>query len=93
MQLTADIFGLPASRPSLYEASGLGAAIDGMVGAKIHPDFKTAVAEMTRIGETFEPNPKHHEIYNRFYNEIYTKMYSRLRPMYTSIRDILRQSR
>ncbi|MFM7174888.1 MAG: FGGY-family carbohydrate kinase, partial [Caldilinea sp.] len=28
MQLTADIFGLPAIRPHLYETSGLGAAID-----------------------------------------------------------------
>ena len=28
MQITADVFGLPAARPRLYETSGLGAAID-----------------------------------------------------------------
>jgi sugar (pentulose or hexulose) kinase len=38
MLLTADIFGLPATRPHVYEASGLGAAanIKGMVGS---PEF------------------------------------------------------
>src|SRR5205814_1703973 len=38
MQITADVFGLPASRPHVYEASGLGAAIDAAVGVGIHPD-------------------------------------------------------
>ena len=57
MQITADIFGLPASRPHVYEASGLGAAIDASVGLRLHPDFKTAVAAMTHLGDTFEPIP------------------------------------
>ena len=37
MQITADIFGLPASRPHLYETSGLGAAIDAAVGLGCTP--------------------------------------------------------
>ena len=40
MQLTADIFGLPAIRPHVYETSGLGAAIDAAVGLKLHADFR-----------------------------------------------------
>ena len=40
MQLTADIFGLPASKPHVYEASGLGAAMDAAVGSGVHADFK-----------------------------------------------------
>jgi len=56
MQLTADIFGLPTAKPHLYETSGLGAAIDAAVGLGLHPDFKTAVREMTHIGEVYEPN-------------------------------------
>ena len=31
MQITADVFGMPASRPHVYDASGLGAAIDAAV--------------------------------------------------------------
>ena len=64
MQLTADIFGLPVSRPHLYEASGLGAAIDAAVGAEIHQDFNSAVGAMTRLGETFMPNAQTHARYN-----------------------------
>lgn len=88
MQLTADIFGLPVIRPHLYEASGLGAAIDAAVGLGMHPDFTTAVAEMTRLGESFEPNPTHHRIYDELYQRVYLHMYGRLRPLYEQIRDI-----
>lgn len=88
MQLTADIFGLPTVRPHLYEASGLGAAIDAAVGLGLHPDFETAVSDMTRLGETFEPNPTNHRIYNELYNRVYLSMYDRLRPLYNEIRDI-----
>jgi sugar (pentulose or hexulose) kinase len=88
MQLTADIFGLPAARPHVYEASGLGAAIDAAVGLGLHPDFETAVAEMTRRGRQFEPDPASHEIYQELYREVYLKMYARLRPLYEEIRRI-----
>jgi sugar (pentulose or hexulose) kinase len=89
MQITADIFGLPASRPHIYEASGLGAAIVASVGAKIHPDFKTAVREMTRPGRRFEPRQDMYELYNRLYREVYLKMYGKLKPLYGSIKSIV----
>ena len=54
MQLTADVFGMSVARPHVYEASGLGAAIDAAVGIGIHPDFSTAVSEMTHLGDQFE---------------------------------------
>lgn len=88
LQLTADVFGLPASRPHVYEASGLGAAIDAAVGVGVHPDFETAVGEMTRISETFEPNPQAQAIYDELYQRIYLQMYKRLRPLYDEIRHI-----
>jgi sugar (pentulose or hexulose) kinase len=86
MQITADVFGLPASRPHLYEASGLGAAIDAAVGLKLHPDFDTAIKEMTRMGDTFEPNPQAHAIYEELYRNVYGKMYGRLKPLYEALR-------
>ncbi|SDX42026.1 FGGY-family carbohydrate kinase [Marinobacter mobilis] len=88
MQLTADIFGLPAERPHTYETSGLGAAIDAAVGLKLHPDFATAVAKMTRVGDTFYPNPETSALYNRLYREVYLDMYPRLQPLYHKIRNI-----
>lgn len=88
LQLTADLFGLPVARPHTYEASGLGAAMDAAVGLGLHPDFETAVAEMVRLGDTFEPNAEHHEIYDALYRRVYKQMYKRLRPLYEEIRDI-----
>jgi sugar (pentulose or hexulose) kinase len=88
LQITADIFGLPASRPHVYETSGLGAAIDAAVGVGLHPDFETAVAEMTRVRDTFEPDAANREIYDGLYREVYLKMYRRLQPLYRKIREI-----
>jgi sugar (pentulose or hexulose) kinase len=89
MQITADIFGLPVSRPHVYEASGLGAAIDVAVGLKFHPDFATAVNEMTRLGETFEPDQKRHEMYTALFEKVYKRMYKQLKPLYNDIREII----
>jgi sugar (pentulose or hexulose) kinase len=88
MQITADVFGLPASRPHVYEASGLGAAMDAAVGLGLHPDFDAAVARMTRVERTFEPDPAAREIYDGLYRRVYLQMYRRLRPLYEQIRQI-----
>ena len=88
MQLTADVFGLPAERPHTYETSGLGAAIDAAVGLGLHPDFDTAVANMTRVGDVFHPNKETRALYQQLYSEVYLKMYPQLQPLYRKIREI-----
>ncbi len=88
MQLTADVFNLPTARPHTHETSGLGAAIDCAVGLGLHPDFKTAVARMTRIGSLFEPTPGNVAIYEALYQRVYKPMYSRLSPLYSEIQKI-----
>ncbi|HKG94489.1 MAG TPA: FGGY-family carbohydrate kinase [Gemmatimonadaceae bacterium] len=89
MQITADVFGLPAARPHVYEASGLGAAIDAAVGLGLHPDFESAVRAMTRPGRVFEPNGAAGAVYERLYREVYLAMYPRVRPLYRRIREII----
>jgi sugar (pentulose or hexulose) kinase len=86
LQLTADVFGLPASRPHVYEASGLGAAMDAAVGVGIHKDFPTAIREMTHVRDTFEPDKTTHARYDELYQGVYKKMYGRLKPLYDSMR-------
>lgn len=88
LQITADIFGLPATRPHVYEASGLGAAIAAAVGTGLHPDVRSAVAAMTRPGARFEPDAARHALYDRLYNEVYLHIYERLQPLYHAIQDI-----
>ncbi|AGP47638.1 carbohydrate kinase [Psychrobacter sp. G] len=88
MQLTADIFGMPAYRPHTYEASGLGAAINCAVGLGVYPDHLTATQAMTHLGDEFLPIDANVQLYKRLYNEVYLKMYERLKPLYQSIQDI-----
>lgn len=88
MQITADVFGLPAARPHVYEASGLGAAIDAAVGVGMFPNFETAVSAMTHPGDMFTPNLQTHALYNDLYHGVYQKMYKQLRPLYEAIRNV-----
>lgn len=89
MQIMADIFGLPVSRPHIYEASGLGAAIDVAVGLGLHPDFETAIKEMTHLGKRFEPNMSNHALYTELFERVYRPMYQQLKPLYHEIKDII----
>lgn len=93
VQLTADVFGLPAVVPHTHETSGLGAAIAGMVGLGIHATVDDAVAAMTRVGRVHEPDPSTRTLYDDLYNGVYRRMYPRLRPLYTDLRRILARSR
>lgn len=66
----ADIFGLPTSRPHVYETSGLGAAIDAAVGLGLYPDFGAAIRGMTRVGRVFEPVAANQAVYEPLYRDI-----------------------
>ena len=88
MQLTADIFAMPAYRPHTFEATGLGAAINCAVGRGVYPDHAAASDAMTHLGDEFVPIKANVQLYKRLYNEVYLKMYERLKPLYQSIQDI-----
>lgn len=88
MQITADVFGMTAERPHVYEASGLGAAINAAVGLGIFPNHTVAADAMIRSGESFRPDPAAGRVYARLYQRVYRRMYDRLRPLYAEIRDI-----
>jgi len=81
------------SRPFLYEASGLGAAITAAVGVGLHADYESALNAMTRLGDTFTPDPSAHDIYRELYEQVYLKMYGRLQPLYKSMYEDERFSR
>jgi sugar (pentulose or hexulose) kinase len=89
MQVTADVFNLPAARPHTYETSALGAAITGAVGLGLHRDFETAAAAMTRLGPSFEPNSENAAMYDALYDCVYRRMYERLAPLYAALQKTL----
>lgn len=88
MQLTADIFNLRSERPHVYETSALGAAIVSAVGLGIHSNYQQAVSHMTRVGQSFDPNPEAVRIYDALYERVYQRMYKQLKPLYQDIRKI-----
>jgi len=88
MQITANVFNLPCERAHLYETSGLGAAMVAAVGLKLHPDFATAVQQMTRVGRVFTPEPAHAHTYEQLYRRVYCRMYQRLQPLYRVIQEL-----
>jgi ribulose kinase len=62
--------------------------MDAAVGLGLHPDFETAVKEMTHVSRTFEPRPEVQDVYEGLYQRVYKQMYRRLRPLYEEIRRI-----
>lgn len=92
MQLTADIFGLPTARPHVFEASGLGAAIDAAVGLGLFSSFEAAVGAMTHLRDVFQPDPARHAVYDELYRRVYCHIYGRVRPLYEQIRAITRMA-
>jgi sugar (pentulose or hexulose) kinase len=89
MQITADVFGLPAVRAHVYETSGLGAAIAAAVGTGLHSDFGAAVRAMTRTGRTFEPDRADAARYDALYARVYRKIYPRLEPLYAELQAVI----
>jgi sugar (pentulose or hexulose) kinase len=88
MQIAADVFGLPAERPELAEASALGAAMLAAAGLGWHADVPTAARAMARPGKRFEPQAEAVRTYDALYREVYKPLYSRLEPLYKRIRAI-----
>ena len=89
MQITADVFGLPAERPHTNETSALGAAMDAAVGLGYYPNCAAAVAGMTRVRNRFMPIPENQARYSELYHQVYEKMYDRLMPLFKEIRNTL----
>jgi len=88
MQITADVFNLPASRMHTSDLSALGAAIDAAVTLNIYHDFPEAVGNMVRVKVTFTPHAKNVKIYDRLFNEVYKEIYPALSPLYRKFAEI-----
>lgn len=88
-QITADMFNRPVYRGQTYETSGLGAAINGFVGAGIYNSYQEAVKNMVHYCHIFEPDKANSEIYRKLYERVYKRIYPKLSSLYTEIQQIL----
>lgn len=90
MQMTADIFGLPAARPHTFETSGLGAAMIAAVSCGAHSSYTAAAEAMCRTERVFEPRPTVRRTYDELYKNVYSKIYPRVRPLYQALREAMK---
>lgn len=67
VQLFADCFQIPVEIPAGTELGALGAAIAAAVSVGVYPDFRRAVACMTRVDRRYEPNPEKAAVYREKY--------------------------
>jgi len=88
MQITADVFGLPAMRMHTSNLAALGAAIDAAVALGVRKSFAEAVERMVRVKSTFQPVNENVKIYDRLFREVYVRMYPALSPLHHRIAGI-----
>ncbi len=87
-QITADIFNRPVKRIHTHEASGLGAAIIGMVGSGVYSTFEEALQQMVKYEDIFEPGPENVKIYQDLFKNVFVNIYPRLKGIYDEIQRI-----
>jgi sugar (pentulose or hexulose) kinase len=71
MQIFADVYGLPASRNEVNGAAGLGAAICAALATGVYPDYTTAIENMVKIRDSFDPCLENSSLYQKMNEEVY----------------------
>jgi xylulokinase len=73
-QMLADIFQMPVQLPNLSQTGCLGAALYAGVGVGVYKNCRDAAEKVVRMGEVYNPNPKHAKAYEEAYKR-YTAYY------------------
>jgi xylulokinase len=67
-QIQADVYGVPVTTLKVTDATVLGAAILGGVGAAVFSSIEEGADAMVRLDERFEPIPENVETYAQLYD-------------------------
>jgi sugar (pentulose or hexulose) kinase len=87
-QISADIFNIPMIRGNTFETAGLGAAIITAAGIGLYDSIPSAISRMVTYQQTFTPDPRHVDLYNKIFHRVYKRLYKSLYPLYREIREI-----
>ena len=91
-RITANMFGLPLSRPQTSEACALGAAVCCFVSKGTYSSYEEAIGGMVRLRDTFEPDMAEHELYRRIYDEVFSQYYKTVTPLHRKIISLLKRA-
>jgi len=76
-QIQADVYGIPVSSLKVADATVLGAAVLGGVGAGVFASIKEGAEKLVRLDRRYEPDARHTQIYDTLYG-IYRRTYESL---------------
>jgi len=76
-QIQADVYGIPVSSLKVADATVLGAAILGGVGAGVFASIKEGAEKLVRLDQRYEPDAQNIRIYDNLYG-IYCRTYESL---------------
>lgn len=77
LALKASCFGVPVVRPRVQEAVSLGSALLAGAATGVFSGVAEAAKAMVAMGDTFEPDPRLHAVYEEKYGK-YRELYGRL---------------
>jgi xylulokinase len=88
MQIKASVMNLSHRVVEAEEATALGAALLGGLGAGVYRDVDEAVAAMRYGQHQVEPEPGQVETYETIYQEVYRRFYPAVAPLSQTISDL-----
>lgn len=85
MQIKASVLDQPITVVEVTEATSLGAAILGGLGAGIYADVPTALKMINYTHTLVEPVADQAALYEAYFRQVYRDLYSSLRPLHHAI--------
>ncbi len=85
MQIKASVMEQPLIVVGVEEATSLGAAVLGGVGAGIYPNREAGAKALRLDTSIVEPNPNWTERYRSLYSQVYVHLYETLRPLHHTL--------
>jgi len=88
LRIKATVLDRPFSVAAIEEATTLGAALLGGIGAGVYADAGTALDALRYTRATVEPVAAHVAFYDRAFREVYQQLYQTLRPLSHALADL-----
>jgi xylulokinase len=88
MRIKATVLNQPFTVIGVEEATALGAAVLGGLGAGVYPDRETAINSLQLDRSVVTPMPEHVALYETLYQEVYRHIYDTVRPLHHRIHEL-----
>jgi xylulokinase len=89
MSIKATVMNQEITVSGVEEATSLGAAILGGIGAGIYPNIPSALEELRHDQNTIDPIPDQVPFYDTAFKRVYVNLYPTLRTIHHEIEDLL----